>query len=207
MVERGRVTLREVELRLDDCRREAAGHGYRTQARGCTRWLRITARVPAHFGRMWIHVVVDMLLHLGLGGEAPPTVGHRTTERPVALVSARVLVQDRLLAEVLAALLALVRLLTGVNAQVLIENRALAEVTSTVHAAVRLLVRVDAQMLRKMRLLSEPLAAFRARIRPRFDVYASVLQQRRLLLEFFLTDRTTHVQRHASRATVLYHIG
>lgn len=207
MIERGRVALREVELRLDDRRREAAGYGYRAQARGRTGRLRIAARVSAHFGRMWVHVVVDVFLHLGFGGEAPPAVGHRTAERPVALVSARVLVQDRLLAEVLAALLALVRFLTGVDTQMLIEDRALAEVASTVHATIRLLVRVDAEMLRKVGLLSESLAALRARIRPRLDVYASVLQQRGLLLELLLTDRTTHVQRHASRATVLYHIG
>lgn len=207
MVERGRVALREVELRLDDRRREAAGYGYRTQARGCTGRFRVTVRVPAHFGRMRVHVVVDVLLHLGLGGEAPPAIGHRTTERPIALVSARVLVQDRLLAEVFAALLALVRLLAGMDTQMLIEDRALAEVASTVHAAIRLLVRVDAQMLREMGLLPESLAALWARIRPRLDVYTPMLQQRGLLFELFLTDRTTHVQRHAGRAAMLYHVG
>lgn len=176
MIERGRVTLREVKLRLDDRRREAARHGYRTQARRCARWFRVTARIPAHFGRMRIHVVVDVFLHLGLGGEPPPAVGHRTTEWPIALVSARMLVQDRFLTEVLATLLALVRFLTGMDTQMLIENRALAEITSTIHTAIRLLVRVNAQMLREMGLLPESLAAFRTRIWPRLDVYTPVLQ-------------------------------
>ncbi|EZA52839.1 hypothetical protein X777_07675 [Ooceraea biroi] len=122
-------------------------------------------------------------------------------------MGARVLVQDRLLAKVLAALLALVRLLPGVDAQMLIEDRALAEVAPAVHAAIRLLVRVDAQVLREMGLLPKSFAALRARIRPRFDVYASVLQQRGLLLELLLTDRAAHVQRHAGRTSVLYHVG
>jgi len=156
---------------------------------------------------MWIHVVVDVLLHFGLGGETPPTIGHRTTERPIALMSARMLVQDRLLAKVLAALLALVRLFASVDTQMLIEDCALAEITSTIHATVRFLVRVDTQMLREMGLLPESFTALRARIRPRFDVYAPMLQQRGFLLELLLTNRTTHIQRHAGRTTVLYHIG
>lgn len=176
MVERGRIALREVELRLDDRRREATGYGYRTQARGRARRLCVTARIPAHLGCMRVHMVVDVLLYLGLGGETPPAVGHRTTERPIALVGARVLIQDRLLTEILAALLTLVRLFSGVDTQMLIENRALAEVASTIHAAIRFLVRVDTQMLREVGLLSEPLAALWARIWPRLDVYAPVLQ-------------------------------
>lgn len=93
MIERGRVALREVELRLDDRGREGtAGHGNRAQARGRAGRLRVAARVPTHLGRVRIHVVVDVLLHLGLGGEAPPAVGHRAAERPVALMGARVLI-------------------------------------------------------------------------------------------------------------------
>jgi len=207
MIERGRVALREIELRLDDGGRETARHGHRAEARRRTRRFRVTARIPAHLGRMRIHVIIDVLLDLGLGGEAPPAIGHRTAERPVTLMGARVLVQDRLLTKVLAALLTLVRLLPGVDAQMLIEDRALTEIAAAVHAAVRLLVRVDAQMLREMGLLPKSFAALRARIRPRFDVYAPVLQQGGLLLELLLTDRATHVQRHAGRTSVLYHVG
>lgn len=88
----------------------------------------------------------------------------------------------------------------------LIQDRALTEIAPAVYATVRLLVRVDTQVLREMGLLAEPLAALRARIRPRLDVYTSVLQQRGLLLEFLLADRTAHVQRHAGRTAMLYHI-
>ena len=156
---------------------------------------------------MRVHVVVDVLLHLGLRGETPSAVGHGTAERPVALMGARVLVQDGLLPEILAALLALVRLLAGVYPQMLIENGALPEVAAAVDAAVGLLVRVDAQVLGQMGLLSEPLAALRARIRPRLDVYAAVLQQRGFLLEFLLADGTTHVKGHTGGATVLDDVG
>ena len=155
---------------------------------------------------MWVHVVVDVFLHFGLGGETPPAVGHRATKGPIALMGARVLVQYRLLTEIFAALLTLVRLLAGMNAQMLIQDGTLTEITAAVDAAVRFLVRVDAKVLGQVRLLPEPLAALRARIRSRLDVYAAVLQQRRFLLELLLTDRASHVQRHARGAAVLYHV-
>lgn len=206
MVERRRVALREVELRLDHGGRQAPRDRHRAQARRRAGRLRVAARVPAHLRRVRVHVVVDVLLDLGLGGEAPPAVRHGTAERPVALVGARVLVQDRLLTEIFAALLTLVRFLAGVDAQVLIQDGALAEVTAAVDAAVRFLVRVDAQMLGQVGLLPEPLAALRAGIRPGLDVYTTVLQQGRLLLELLLTDRTAHVEGHPCGAAVLYHI-
>lgn len=88
-------------------------------------------------------MIVDVLLHLRLGGEAASAIWHRTTERPIALVSPRVLIQYCLLSEVLAALPALVRLFTCVNPQMLVENGALTEEPRTVHATVRLFVGVD----------------------------------------------------------------
>ena len=142
-----RVALREVQLRLHH------GGGGRQRPRRL-----VGVRAP-RLGRVRVHVVVDVLLNLGLRGEAPPAVGHRAAEGPVALVRPRVLVQDGLLPEVLAALGALVRLLPGVDAQVLVEDGPLAEEARAIHAAVRLLIGVDAQVLRQMRLLPEPLAA------------------------------------------------
>lgn len=103
LLEGRRVTLREVELRLHYGRR-------RWQRPG-----RLRIRT-ACLSRVRIHVVIDVLLHLRLSREAPPAIGHGAAERPIALVRARVLIQDRLLPEVLAALRALVRLLTGVDA-------------------------------------------------------------------------------------------
>lgn len=151
-------------------------------------------------------MVVDVLLHLWFGGETPPAVWHRTAKRPVTLMGARVLIQYRLLTEIFAALLTLVRLLAGMNAQMLIQDGTLTEVAAAINAAVRLFVRVNAKVLGQVRLLPEPFAALRARIRSRFDVYAAVLQQRRFLLKFLLTDRTSHVQRHPRGAAVLYHV-
>lgn len=206
MIKRGRVTLGEVELRLDHGRRQPSGDGDGAQTGRRAGRFRVAARVPAHLGRVRIHVVVDVLLDLGLGGETPPAVGHRAAEGPVTLVGARVLVQYRLLAEILAALLTLVRLLARVDAQMLVQDRALAEITAAVHAPVRLFVRVDAKVLGQVGLLPEPLAALGARVRSRLDVYAPVLQQRGLLLELLLTDRTPNVQRHTRGAAVLYHV-
>lgn len=175
MVERGRIALREVQFWLNNCGSEAPRNWHWTQTRGCAGRLRVAARISAHFRCVRVHMVVDVLFHLGLGRKTPSAVRHRATKRPIALVSTRVLVQDRLLTEVFAALLALVRFLAGVDTQMLIEDRALAEVATAVHTTVRLLVCVDAQVLRKMGLLSEPLAALRARVWSRFDVYATVL--------------------------------
>lgn len=162
--------------------------------------------VPARLRRVRVHVVVDVLLHLRLGGEAPPAVGHGAAEGPVALVRPRVLVQDGLLPEVLAALRALVGLLPRVDAQVLVQDRALPEVPAAVHAPVGLLVGVDAQVLGQVRLLPEALAALGARVRPGLDMYAAVLQEGRLLLELFLANGAAHVQGHSCRATVLYYV-
>lgn len=147
LLERRRVTLREVQLRLHH------GGGGRQRPR-CL----VCIGAP-RLGRVRVHVVVDVLLNLGLCGEAPPAVGHGAAEGPVALVRPRVLVQDGLLPEVLAALGAFIRLLPGMDAQVLVEDSPLAEEARAVHAAVRLLIGVDAQVLRQMRLLSEALAA------------------------------------------------
>lgn len=68
----------------------------------------------------------------------------------LALVSADVLIQDRLLSEVLAAFRALVRLLTRVDAQMLIQDRPLSEGPLAVDAGERLLIRVDPQVLSKV---------------------------------------------------------
>lgn len=115
MIERGRVTLREIELRLDDRRRETTRYRYRTQAGRCAGRFRVAARVPAHLGRVRVHMVVDVLLDLGFGGETPPTIRHRTAERSVTLMGARMLVQYRLLTKIFTALLTLVRFLAGMD--------------------------------------------------------------------------------------------
>lgn len=65
-----------------------------------------------------------------------------------ALVRADVLVQDGLLPEVLPALRALVRLLTGVNPEMLVQDRPLSEGPLAVHARVRFFIGVDPQVLR-----------------------------------------------------------
>lgn len=156
--------MREVQLRL---------------YHGGGRWQRPRSfRICASsLGRVGIHVVVDMLLHLRFGREPPPAVRHGAAERPVSLVRPRVLVEDGLLSEIFAALRALVGLFACVDAQVLVQDGPLAEEARAVHTAVRLLVRVDAQMLRQVRLLPKPLAALLAWIRPGFYVNAAVLQQ------------------------------
>lgn len=63
------------------------------------------------------------------------------------MVSARVLVQYRLLSEVLVTDAALVRLGARVYTDVLVEDRPLPEVTAAEHALVRLLVGVDPNVL------------------------------------------------------------
>lgn len=186
LLERRRVTLREVQLRLHH------GGGRRQRPRRL-----VGVRAP-RLRRVRVHVVIDVLLHLGLGGEPPPAVRHRAAEWPVALVRPRVLIKNRLLSEVFSALRTLVGLLAGVDAQVLVQNGPLPEEARAVYAAVRLLVRVDAEMLRQMRLLSEPLAALRARVWPRLYVDAAMLEQSRFLLELLLADRTADVQRHGA---------
>lgn len=180
LVERGRVALRKVELVLDD---------------GQQAGLALAEQLAAALLR--VHVVVDVLLDFGLGGKAASAVGHGAAEGSLALVRARVLVQDGLLTEVLAALATLVRLLARMDAQVLVKDGALAEVTAAVGAAVGFFVGVDAQVLRQVALLTEALAALGARVRAGLDVDAAVLQQRRLLLKLLLADGATHVQWHA----------
>lgn len=63
------------------------------------------------------------------------------------MVSARVLVQYRLLSEVLVTDAALVWLGARVYTDVLVEDRSLPEVTAAEHALVRLLVGVDPNVL------------------------------------------------------------
>lgn len=79
LLERRRVALREVQFRLHN-------------RRGRRQWPRGLRVRPPSLRRVRVHVVVDMFLHLGFGGEAATAVWHRTTERPVALVSPRVLI-------------------------------------------------------------------------------------------------------------------
>lgn len=98
--------------------------------------------VAAGLGRVRVHVVVYVLLHFRFSGEASSAVGHRAAEGSVALVGPGVLVQDRLLAEVLPALRAFVGFLPGVDPQVLVEDGSLAEVPPAVDAAVGFLVGV-----------------------------------------------------------------
>jgi hypothetical protein len=152
-------------------------------------------------------MIIDMFLHFGLGGESSPAVRHRTAERSVALMGARVLIQDGFLSEIFTALTALVRFLSGVDAEMLIEDGPLPEKPRTVDASVRFLVGVNPQVLRQVRLLPESLPAFRTRIRSRFNMYATVLEERGFLFELFLTNGTSHVQRHSRRTSVLDHIG
>lgn len=132
LLEGRRVALREVQLGLH--------HGGGRQR---PRRLGVAPRL----GGVRVHVVVDVLLHLGLGGEAAPAVGHGAAEGPVALVRARVLVEDGLLPEVLAALRTLVRLLARVDAKVLVEYRPLPEKSRAIYASVWLFVCVNAQVL------------------------------------------------------------
>ncbi len=148
-----------------------------------------------------------MTFDLLLGAEPTATAGHRAAERPLALVGARVLVEDGLLPEVLAALGALVRLLAGVYPQVLVEYGALAKRATTVQTGEGLLVGVDAQMLGEMALLAETFAALDARIRTRLDMHAAVLQKGGFLLELLLADGATDVKGHAGAAALLYHLG
>ena len=136
LLERRRVALREVQLGLDH------GSGGRQGPRG------LGSVSAPRLSSVRVHVVVDVLLHLRLGGEPPPAVGHRAAERPVTLVRPCVLVENRLLPKVLAALGALVRLLAGMDTQVLVEDGPLTEEARAVHAAVRFLISVDAQVLR-----------------------------------------------------------
>lgn len=108
LLERRRVALREVQLGLHH------GRGRRQRPRS------LGSVGPPRFGCVRVHVVVDVLLHLRLCGETAPAVRHRAAERPIALVRPCVLIQDRLLPEVLAALRALVGFLAGVDTQVLV---------------------------------------------------------------------------------------
>lgn len=64
-------------------------------------------------------MVVRVLFHLVLGGEASTAVWHRAAERSLTLMGAHMLVQDGLLPEVLAAVQTLVWLLARVDADVL----------------------------------------------------------------------------------------
>lgn len=45
--------------------------------------------LPSHLGAVWIHVVIDVLRHLILRGEASPAVGHGAAERTIALANRR----------------------------------------------------------------------------------------------------------------------
>lgn len=93
-------------------------------------------------------MVVYVLFDLGLGGKTSSAVRHGTAEGSVALVCPRVLIQDRFLSEILAALSTFVRLLTGMNPKMLVEYCALSKVTSAIDATVGLFVCVDPQVLR-----------------------------------------------------------
>lgn len=104
LLERRRVALREVQLRLHHS--SSGRQGPRSFSGVC----------PPSLGSVRIHVVIDVLFHLGLGGEPPSAVWHRAAERSIALVRSRVLVENRLLPEVFAALRALIGLLTGMYA-------------------------------------------------------------------------------------------
>lgn len=97
--------------------------------------------IPSPLAGVWVQVVVNVFLHLGLRSEATPTVGHGTAERTITLddenklikrvtqdplithlVRPRVLVENSLLSKVLTALAALVRLLARMDSNVLMER-------------------------------------------------------------------------------------
>ena len=120
-------------------------------------------------------MVVEMSFHLLLRAETPPTVGHRTAERTLALVRSRVLVQYGLLPEVFAALGTLIGLLACVYAQMLIKYGTLTERSVTVQTGEWFFVRVNAQVLGEMALLTKAFPALDARIRTRLNMHATVL--------------------------------
>lgn len=92
-----------------------------------------TICLTARFGRIRIHVIVDVFGDFVLGCETTATIRHGTAEWTVAyLVRTRVLIQNGFLSEVLAALSTLIGLLTGVYANVLIQDRTLSEESGTV---------------------------------------------------------------------------
>lgn len=130
LLEGRRVTLREVQLRLDD-----GGRG-RERARRFG-----GVRAPSLRG-VRIHVVINVFLHFGFRGEPSAAVRHRAAERPVSLMCPRVLIQNSFLSEIFPALRALVRFLARVNAQMLVQNSPLTEKPRAVYTSVRFLVRM-----------------------------------------------------------------
>lgn len=121
-------------------------------------------------------MVLQVTFHLLIGSETSSTAWYKAAERTLSLVGACVLVQDRLLPEILATLVAFVRFLAGVYPQVLVQYRPLAEGTAAVQTGERFLVGMYPQVLRQVTLLAEPFTALNARIWPRLNVDTAVLQ-------------------------------